>query len=195
MLKIAEQIKKTGRKVIIEGYTDNVGTPESNLKLSEDRAETVKRFFIDSCKINSSVITTNAYGEENPIADNSTPEGRQKNRRVEIILFPKTNNTGDVTGVWETNWGTLRIYKYEDIIAGWYTEDYGEISGKLVDDHTISAVWAENDSNRKCENDLYGRHHIGKVIFKFNDDFSSFTTKWGYCSDEPTNTDWSGKRK
>jgi outer membrane protein OmpA-like peptidoglycan-associated protein len=195
LLKIAGEIKKTGGKVIVEGYTDNVGSPESNLNLSKERAETVKKFFIDSCKIDSSIIITNAYGEDNPTADNNTPKGRQKNRRVEIVLFPKTDNTGNVTGIWETNWGTLRIYKYGDIIAGWYTDDYGEISGKLIDDHTISGIWAENGSDRECEKDLYGRHHIGKVILKFNNDFSSFTTKWGYCSDEPTNTDWTGKRK
>ena len=195
LLKIADEIRKTKGKVIIEGYTDNVGTSESNLKLSLDRANSVKKFFIDSCKIDSSILQTVAYGEDNPVADNNTAEGRQKNRRVEIILFPNSKNTGDVTGIWETNWGTLHVYRYGDSIAGWYTDDYGEIAGKLIDNHTIEGIWAENDSNTECEKDLYGRKHIGRVIFTFNNDFTSFTTKWGYCDNEPTNTDWSGHRE
>lgn len=192
---IAEKIKENNGKVVIEGYTDNVGSTEDNLKLSQERALTVKRFFVDSCGIDSALLTINAYGETNPVADNNTAEGRQKNRRVEIIVFPSSVNTHDVTGIWETNWGTMYIYRYGNKIAGWYTEDYGEISGKLINKHTIEAVWAENSSAETCENDLYGRHNIGKVIFTFDKDFTSFTAKWGYCNKKPTYTDWYGKRK
>lgn len=193
--KIVKKIEETNGKVVIEGYTDNVGNTGDNIKLSQARALTVKRFFIDSCNIDSTLLNISAYGEANPVADNNTAEGRQKNRRVEIIIFPSSINTNNVTGVWETNWGTLRIYRYGNIIAGWYTDDYGEIAGKLIDKHTIEGTWAENGSDRTCENDLYGRHNIGRVVITFNEDFTAFTTKWGYCNDEPTSTDWNGKRK
>ncbi len=195
LLKTVSKIEETGGEVIIEGYTDNVGKPEDNMLLSQKRAETVKQFFIDSCNINPNIIRTHAFGETNPIADNTTEAGRKQNRRVEIIIFPDSKNTNDVTGVWETNWGDLRIFKYGSKIAGWYTNDYGEIAGTLVDEHTIKGTWAENGSDRTCDNNLYGRNHIGKFIMKFNDDFTEFSTKWGYCSDEPSNSDWNGKRK
>jgi len=79
--------------------------------------------------------------------------------------------------------------------VGWYEEDCGEIYGYLKDPHTIVATWAENSSNQRCENDLHGRHYIGKVILKFNEDFAKFNGTWGYCDDEPTNIDWNGERK
>ncbi len=195
LITIAEKIKETNGRVVIEGYTDNVGNIDDNIKLSQARALTVKNFFTDSCNIDLTRLSINAYGEANPVANNNTAEGRQKNRRVEIIVFPSSVNTHDVTGIWETNWGTMYIYRYGNIIAGWYTDDYGEIAGKLINEHTIEAVWAENSSAETCENDLYGRHNIGKVILTFDKDFTSFTGKWGYCSDEPTETNWNGTRK
>lgn len=73
-------------KVKIIGHTDNVGTRDSNLKLSKDRAESVKRA-LEENGISSQRILTEGKGEESSIADNSTPEGRSKNRRTEIIFF------------------------------------------------------------------------------------------------------------
>ena len=71
--------------VIIVGHTDNVGTMEENLKLSQERAQSVKEtlltYGIDEARVNA--VGT---GETQPIADNSTPEGRLKNRRTEIQL-------------------------------------------------------------------------------------------------------------
>ncbi|HUX96145.1 MAG TPA: OmpA family protein [Bacteroidales bacterium] len=196
LYKIGEKIKNLGGLTIIEGYTDNVGSSESNLHLSEARAITIKSFFIDSCQIDANLLEINAYGEINPIADNNTEVGRMKNRRVEIIVFPKLNlNKNDVVGIWNTDWGELHIYRYGNIIAGWYTEDYGEILGELSDEHTIIGKWVENDSGESCAESIYGRNHWGRMIMKFNDDFTELTTKWGYCTIEPTKEDWNGERK
>jgi len=71
--------------VTIDGYTDADASDEYNLKLSQKRANSVKSYLI-SKGINSSRITINAYGETNPIADNETPEGKAKNRRVVISV-------------------------------------------------------------------------------------------------------------
>jgi outer membrane protein OmpA-like peptidoglycan-associated protein len=68
----------------VEGYTDNVGTDESNLKLSEARAKSV-RDFLESQGIASQRLSSVGKGVADPVAPNDTPEGRSKNRRVEIV--------------------------------------------------------------------------------------------------------------
>ena len=67
----------------IAGHTDDVGSDESNLRLSQARAENVKNYFIDKC-IPPEKMRTAGYGERNPIDVNTTPEGRGRNRRVEL---------------------------------------------------------------------------------------------------------------
>ena len=74
--------------VILKGYTDNVGNAQSNLQLSRNRAESVKSYLVGR-GVSASAIQTFGYGAENPVATNSTPEGRAQNRRVEIELFSK----------------------------------------------------------------------------------------------------------
>lgn len=73
------------QKLQIDGYTDSRGSDEVNQRLSEQRAEAVKVYLIIQ-SVDSSRITTAGHGKQAPIADNATPEGRQRNRRVEIII-------------------------------------------------------------------------------------------------------------
>lgn len=68
----------------IEGHTDSDGDESNNLKLSEDRAETVKSTLIAS-GISADRFTSKGYGESSPLDNNSTPEGKANNRRVEFI--------------------------------------------------------------------------------------------------------------
>lgn len=75
--------------VVIAGYTDDRGEASFNQQLSEKRAEAVKAELVEN-GANSDKITTVGYGESNPVADNSTREGRAKNRRVEIKVDSKT---------------------------------------------------------------------------------------------------------
>ncbi len=70
----------------ISGYTDNVGDEAANQKLSEARANAVRSFLVGK-GINSSRIKAIGYGETRPIADNETPEGRQKNRRTQVRIL------------------------------------------------------------------------------------------------------------
>lgn len=72
-------------KLQVEGYTDSVGGDAYNQKLSENRANTVKDFLI-SQGMNPQNLSSAGYGKSNPVADNSTRDGRQKNRRVEMIV-------------------------------------------------------------------------------------------------------------
>lgn len=68
----------------VEGYTDNTGTDATNVKLSEDRAKAVREF-LESQGIASNRLTSTGKGPADPVAPNDTPEGRSKNRRVEIV--------------------------------------------------------------------------------------------------------------
>lgn len=70
----------------LAGHTDNVGSNAANLKLSKDRAESVKAYLV-SKGANPSRIAATGYGEGQPIASNKTNAGRQKNRRVEFTLY------------------------------------------------------------------------------------------------------------
>ncbi len=71
---------------VIEGHTDSVGTAAYNLSLSQRRAEAVRQVLIDQFKVDASRLTSVGYGEERPIADNRTAEGRQLNRRVVAVV-------------------------------------------------------------------------------------------------------------
>jgi outer membrane protein OmpA-like peptidoglycan-associated protein len=69
----------------IEGYTDSTGSDELNMRLSRERADAVMSF-LQTQGVAASRMTDQGYGPKFPVADNSTPEGRAKNRRVEIVL-------------------------------------------------------------------------------------------------------------
>ena len=89
--KIATVLNDSTEDVVIAGHTDNVpllpGSPyKSNLELSMARAATVADFLIQRKKIEPQRVATMGFGEYRPIQPNDTPEGKQKNRRVEIIL-------------------------------------------------------------------------------------------------------------
>lgn len=81
-----------GARVRIEGHTDSKGSDSYNKKLSRRRAESVRDWFIASAKLDDTGFETTGYGESKPAAANETPdgsddpEGRQKNRRVEIVV-------------------------------------------------------------------------------------------------------------
>ncbi|PSM51634.1 outer membrane fibronectin-binding protein [Campylobacter blaseri] len=75
-------VERPDYKVILEGHTDSTGNANYNKKLSEKRAASVKKALID-LGVSSEKISTIGYGEEQPIADNSTRAGRAENRRVD----------------------------------------------------------------------------------------------------------------
>jgi K(+)-stimulated pyrophosphate-energized sodium pump len=75
-------------KIKVGGYTDNTGSPEGNLKLSEERATNVKNALI-ALGISADRLTSEGFGQEHPVADNATEEGRQKNKRIAISVREK----------------------------------------------------------------------------------------------------------
>ncbi|MFH1652902.1 MAG: OmpA family protein [Pseudomonadota bacterium] len=72
----------------VEGYTDNFGTPEYNMKLGENRAKTVYDYFREM-GVSPTRMTTMSFGESNPVLPNTTEANRAKNRRIEVKIIKK----------------------------------------------------------------------------------------------------------
>jgi len=74
--------------VIVQGHTDSTGTEEHNQALSERRANSVQTELV-SRDVDRDRIASMGFGESQPVADNSTSEGRRRNRRVDVMLRAK----------------------------------------------------------------------------------------------------------
>jgi chemotaxis protein MotB len=98
LMKIGKIIAKANKDIVVAGYTDNIPIRKgrslysSNLRLSIARAAAVAEMLLANSDIDPARLSTMGFGQYRPIADNSTAEGRQKNRRVEIIVgnIPRT---------------------------------------------------------------------------------------------------------
>ncbi|MFS8513056.1 MAG: anion permease [Planifilum fulgidum] len=90
--QIAESLKEDGGKefkVLIKGHTDSKGSDAYNMKLSQRRAEAVRKALVDRFGVPASMLTAKGYGEREPLVPNDTESNRQKNRRVEFVVEPK----------------------------------------------------------------------------------------------------------
>lgn len=76
-----------GTIFLIAGHTDNVGSEDVNFELGKKRADAVSRYLITQKKMDPLKVISVSYGESAPIQDNSTGQGRAKNRRVEILVY------------------------------------------------------------------------------------------------------------
>jgi outer membrane protein OmpA-like peptidoglycan-associated protein len=81
-----------GLNLAVEGYTDSTGSDDFNMKLSQQRANTVRDYLI-SQGLSADTVTAQGFGKADPVESNDTAAGRQKNRRVEIVV------SGEVIGV------------------------------------------------------------------------------------------------
>lgn len=91
LTSIAEVLRTVENEIIVSGHTDNVPIKsakyDSNWELSTARATNVVRYFVEEENLDPELFTATGNGEYRPIADNSTSEGRQKNRRIEIKIL------------------------------------------------------------------------------------------------------------
>lgn len=76
-----------GAMFVVAGHTDNVGKDDYNYELGKKRAEAVGRYLITQKKLDPVRVIPVSYGMSNPVSDNSSPQGRAKNRRVEILVY------------------------------------------------------------------------------------------------------------
>jgi outer membrane protein OmpA-like peptidoglycan-associated protein len=86
--QIADALRGKEQPMVVNGYTDNVGTYDNNITLSQKRAQAVRDYLV-SKGIPQDLISAAGKGPDNPVADNNSTEGRAQNRRVEIVVQPK----------------------------------------------------------------------------------------------------------
>jgi outer membrane protein OmpA-like peptidoglycan-associated protein len=86
--QIAEALKAKEQPIAVDGYTDNVGTRDNNMALSQMRAQTVREYLV-SKGIPQDLVTAQGKGPDQPVADNGSIDGRAQNRRVEIVVQPR----------------------------------------------------------------------------------------------------------
>ncbi len=80
--------------ILVVGHTDNVGSNEMNMTLSKNRANSVTDYMVNQ-GLSRSRFTTNWFGEEKPMYDNTTADGRSKNRRVNVAIVPNQEMIND----------------------------------------------------------------------------------------------------
>ena len=80
-------------KVVVEGHTDSFGSDETNLTLSRDRAEAVRKYLLANMRdLSPDDVEFVGFGESRPVANNETVEGRAKNRRIDLVIRPKVES-------------------------------------------------------------------------------------------------------
>jgi len=90
LIEVVNELKKLPNEIVVEGHTDNIpikgGAYKSNFELSMSRAYSVIKFMQDN-GVDPKRLSGIGYGEYKPVSDNSTPQGRAKNRRIEISII------------------------------------------------------------------------------------------------------------
>ncbi|MGO9839270.1 MAG: OmpA family protein [Polyangiaceae bacterium] len=86
--EIAEALRGKEQPIVVYGFTDNVGTRENNMDLSQRRADSVRSYLV-SKGLPQDLVAAQGKGPDAPVADNQSIEGRAQNRRVEIVVQPK----------------------------------------------------------------------------------------------------------
>ena len=87
LAKVEQAIDIFGGSVItVEGHTDAFGGDESNLELSQRRADAVRAYLLANMELASYRISAMGYGESRPIASNESAEGRARNRRIDLVI-------------------------------------------------------------------------------------------------------------
>lgn len=100
--EMGKRLARTGLTVQVEGHTDNRevashdNTPANNWTLSLNRSYNLVRFLVEGSGFPKNKISVSGYGDTQPIADNNTPEGRKRNRRVEISVITQEQNLADL---------------------------------------------------------------------------------------------------
>lgn len=126
---------------VIEGHADNVGTSEFNMKLSQDRAESVVKYLVETLNIAPARLSAVGYGNTRPIADNSTKEGQQMNRRINAVIACARDIAGlKVSPARFTMALEMDFDPYKSDIDPQYRDDLKEVANFMKANPAVTAV-------------------------------------------------------
>jgi len=104
LTRLAKIAIRMGARLELTGHTDGTGTEAENLRLSIERAESVRRYLIEKCGFPADHVTATGYGSANPECDNTTEAGRRCNRRVEVVFrMPEVREATEELGMQKTD--------------------------------------------------------------------------------------------
>jgi OmpA-OmpF porin, OOP family len=195
----ADQIRlTTDPQITVEGHTDSVGSDADNMVLSQNRADQVLAYLVGQ-GFDPASLRASAFGETQPIADNDTDAGREKNRRVEIVVQGTVAPGGEATpsrvslGIWTTTEGLMDLVRAEDSVTGNYGS-FGRITGSFTSPTEFTGFWIEAEDG-SCPDLKLGSAKWGTLSVTFTSaDLDSFQALWGDCGGEPGNSGWTGDR-
>jgi outer membrane protein OmpA-like peptidoglycan-associated protein len=85
---VFRQVKEyPNARIVVEGHTCSLGSARHNQRLSQARAEAIRRFLTKEAAVTASTVECRGYGETRPAAPNTSEEGRRRNRRVEVVFY------------------------------------------------------------------------------------------------------------
>jgi OOP family OmpA-OmpF porin len=134
-------VKYPGTTAVIEGHTDNVGSPEHNMKLSLARAESVVTYLVNDVHIDRTRLKAVGYGMENPVADNATEEGKRQNRRINAVIACVTDMEGlTVTPARTTIALDIEFDSKKDEVLPAHKEELRKVANFLKANPTVTAT-------------------------------------------------------
>ncbi len=140
---------------LIEGHTDNVGTPEYNLALSQRRAESVVRYLVENIHIAPARLTAVGYGDTRPLVANDSELGKRMNRRIDAVIACATDVAG-LTVIPARLSMALRIEfdQNKADLKPQYAEDLSKVAFLLKANPTVSAAVEGHASNLQTTPEL-----------------------------------------
>lgn len=128
-------------KAVVEGHTDNVGTPESNMELSRNRAESVMSYLVSEQRVASSRVSAVGYGDTRPVASNDTEDGKRANRRINTMISCANDIEGLTPAAARVTMGMLVEFDNNSAaVKPQYHNELGKVAKFLKENKTVTAT-------------------------------------------------------
>jgi OOP family OmpA-OmpF porin len=133
---------------VVEGHTDNVGTPEANQRLSRDRAESVMSYLVREQRVASNRVSAVGYGDTRPIADNSTEDGKRANRRINTVIACANDIEGLSPAAARVTMGMLVEFDINSAnVKPEYHSELAKVAKFLKENKTVTATVEGHTAN------------------------------------------------
>lgn len=133
---------------VVEGHTDNIGTPEANQRLSRDRAESVMAYLVREQRVASNRISAVGYGDTRPVADNSTEGGKRANRRINTVIACANDIEGLSPAAARVTMGMLVEFDINSAnVKPEYHSELAKIAKFLKENKTVTATVEGHTAN------------------------------------------------